>query len=86
MQHLGRRIDLIKHVAWLFHARREIYEPGWTEGNYEAHKDAVNARSRAESESSRDIAAVDSGLWNRYVATGATQSGKTLTCFVIFSG
>jgi hypothetical protein len=27
--------------------------------------------------------AVDSGLWNRYVATGPTQSGKTLSCFVI---
>jgi hypothetical protein len=27
--------------------------------------------------------AVDSGIWNRYVATGPTQSGKTLSCFVI---
>lgn len=27
--------------------------------------------------------AVDSGLWNRCVATGPTQSGKTLSCFVI---
>lgn len=27
--------------------------------------------------------AVDSGRWNRYVATGPTQSGKTLTCFII---
>ena len=27
--------------------------------------------------------AVDSGLWSRYVATGPTQSGKTLSCFVI---
>ncbi len=53
----GRRIDLVRYAAWLFHARRETFEPGWTEGNYEAHKDAVNARSRAQSESSRDIAA-----------------------------
>lgn len=27
--------------------------------------------------------AVDSGHWNRYVATGPTQSGKTLSCFII---
>jgi len=27
--------------------------------------------------------AVDSGLWTRFVATGPTQSGKTLTCFII---
>jgi phage terminase large subunit GpA-like protein len=27
--------------------------------------------------------AVDSGQWNRYVATGPTQSGKTLACFII---
>ena len=26
---------------------------------------------------------VDSGLWNRFFATGCTQSGKTLTCFII---
>jgi hypothetical protein len=53
----GKRIDLVRYAAWLFHARHETFEPGWTEGNYEAHKDAVNARSRAQSESSRDIAA-----------------------------
>jgi phage terminase large subunit GpA-like protein len=27
--------------------------------------------------------AVDSGNWSRYVATGPTQSGKTLSCFII---
>jgi hypothetical protein len=27
--------------------------------------------------------AVDSGRWTRYVATGPTQSGKTLCCFVL---
>jgi len=27
--------------------------------------------------------AVDSGLWSRHVATGPTQSGKTLSCFVV---
>lgn len=27
--------------------------------------------------------AVDSGLWSRHVATGPTQSGKTLACFII---
>lgn len=26
---------------------------------------------------------VDSGRWNRCVATGPTQSGKTLSCFII---
>jgi hypothetical protein len=29
------------------------------------------------------FAEVDSGNWSRYVATGPTQSGKTLACFVI---
>lgn len=53
----GQRIDLVRYAAWLFHARRETFEPGWTEANYEAHKEAVNARSRLASESSRDIAA-----------------------------
>lgn len=27
--------------------------------------------------------AIDSGLWNRFVATGPTQSGKTLACFLV---
>jgi phage terminase large subunit GpA-like protein len=27
--------------------------------------------------------AIDSGMWSRYVGTGPTQSGKTLSCFVI---
>lgn len=53
----GRKIDLVRYAAWLFHARRETFEPGWTEGDYQAHKEAVNARSRQASESSRDIAA-----------------------------
>ena len=53
----GRRIDLVRYAAWLFHARQETFEPGWTERNYAAHKEAVNARSRVASESSRDIAA-----------------------------
>jgi hypothetical protein len=33
----GRRIDLARYTAWLFHARRELsstFEPGWTEANY----------------------------------------------------
>jgi len=53
----GGRLNLVHHAAWLFHARRETFEPGWTQGDYEAHKEAVNARSFAMSESSRDIAA-----------------------------
>ncbi|HSW50306.1 MAG TPA: terminase gpA endonuclease subunit, partial [Bryobacteraceae bacterium] len=53
----GRKIDLLRYAAWLFHSRQETAEPGWTEANYEKHKDAVNARSRADSQSSRDIAA-----------------------------
>ncbi|MBI1373648.1 MAG: hypothetical protein GC159_13040 [Phycisphaera sp.] len=53
----GRRIDLARYAAWLFHARRETFEPGWTEVDYQKHKEAVNARGRAASESSRDIAA-----------------------------
>ena len=52
-----RRIDLVRYAAWLFHARRETFEPGWTETDYARHKDAVNARGRVASESSRDIAA-----------------------------
>jgi hypothetical protein len=56
----GRRIDLVRYVVWLFHARRDLpatFEPGWTEGDYKTHKENVNARSRALSASSRDIAA-----------------------------
>ena len=59
----GRRIDLVRYAAWLFHARRDLSgagaggEPGWTEADYQKHKDTVNARGRALSESSRDIAA-----------------------------
>jgi hypothetical protein len=56
----GRRIDLVRYAAWLFHARQELFEPGWTEGdpaNYARHKESVNARGRAMSESSRDISA-----------------------------
>jgi len=54
----GRKIDLLKYVAWLFHLRRtQSLPPGWTEANYEQHKEAVNARSRDLSESARDIAA-----------------------------
>lgn len=33
--------------------------------------------------SARWFELVDSGLWNRFFATGCTQSGKTLDCFVI---
>lgn len=54
----GKRIDLLRYTAWLFHQRRAGERPGVTEnGGYESHKDAVNARSRLASESSRDIAA-----------------------------
>ena len=53
----GKRIDLVKYAAWLFHQRSEELPPGWSERDYEKHKEAVNARSRAKSESSRDIAA-----------------------------
>jgi hypothetical protein len=53
----GKRIDLVRYAAWLFHARRQAFEPGWTEGDYESHKESVNARSREQSESSRDIGA-----------------------------
>jgi hypothetical protein len=53
----GKRIDLVRYAAWLFHARHESFPSGWTEADYEKHKDAVNARARASSESSRDIAA-----------------------------
>jgi hypothetical protein len=53
----GRHIDLLRYAAWLFHARCQTFAPGWTEANYEGHKEAVNARGRAQSESSRDIAA-----------------------------
>jgi hypothetical protein len=53
----GKRIDLLRYAAWLFHVRQETTPAGSGERNYEAHKDAVNARSRLTSESSRDIAA-----------------------------
>jgi hypothetical protein len=54
----GERIDLIKYAAWLFH---KLHDPaghdGANEAVYAAHKEQVNARGRAQSESSRDIAA-----------------------------
>lgn len=54
----GKRIDLLRYTAWLFHERadgprQESVNP--TDG-YQIHKEAVNARNRAMSESSRDIA------------------------------
>jgi len=54
-----RRIDLLRYAAWLFHARQASTEAGWSEGdpvNYARHKEAVNARGKAASESARDIA------------------------------
>ncbi len=59
-----KRIDLVRYAAWLFHARHapgnEDAGPDTHTQGHEAHKDAVNARSRASSESSRDI---DSEGW-----------------------
>jgi hypothetical protein len=55
----GRKIDLAKYAAWLFHARKETFKAGWAEKDYEAHKDAVNERSKEESKKSRDIAKDD---------------------------
>ena len=40
----GKKIDLLRYAAWLFHARHETFESGWTENDYEAHKDAVGTR------------------------------------------
>ena len=53
----GKRIDLVRYTAWLFHARREMDAAGGGEGGYEAHRESVNVRSRSASESARDIAA-----------------------------
>jgi hypothetical protein len=54
----GRRIDLIKYAAWLFHERHSRSDAPATEADaYEKHKELMNTRSRAMSESSRDIAA-----------------------------
>ncbi|MEI8197726.1 MAG: hypothetical protein WCI73_17670, partial [Phycisphaerae bacterium] len=54
----GKRIDLLRYAAWLFHLRQQALETVTGEsGGYESHKEAVNARSRLASESSRDIAA-----------------------------
>jgi hypothetical protein len=54
-----RRLDLLRYAAWLFHERQEMsQEPDTSDSAdslYSRHKDAVNARSRAASESSRDI-------------------------------
>lgn len=76
----GKRIDLVRYAAWLFHARHETFEPGWTEGNYEAHKDAVNARSRAQSESSRDIAA-EGWIHGPVDAARKDRCRKSFRCF-----
>ena len=54
----GRKIDLVRYAAWLFHARREDqHAPGAGLGDYEAMKEAANQRNRSISESARDIAA-----------------------------
>ena len=54
----GKRIDLLRYAAWLFHLRQQaLGAVAGESGGYESHKDAVNARSRQASESSRDIAA-----------------------------
>lgn len=54
----GRKIDLVRYVAWLFHARHDRRPaPGAGPGGYEAMKEAANQRNRALSESARDIAA-----------------------------
>jgi len=50
-----RHIDLLRYAAWLFHERHAAAGAGG--GDYEAIKDAANQRSRAISESARDIAA-----------------------------
>ena len=53
-------IDLIKYAAWLFqelHTSQQVPPPGWTEADYAAHREQVNARGRVLSESARDIAA-----------------------------
>jgi Phage terminase large subunit (GpA) len=56
----GQRIDIARYAAWLFHERKVsastlggTYNPG----AYERHREAMNARSKVQSESSRDIAA-----------------------------
>ena len=54
----GRKIDLVRYAAWLFHLRRDDHPtPGAGLGDYEAMKEAANQRNRAISESARDIAA-----------------------------
>ncbi|MCC7407363.1 MAG: phage terminase large subunit family protein, partial [Phycisphaeraceae bacterium] len=53
-----RRVDLLRYAAWLFWERRQTESGGSDEPglDYARHKDAVNARNRLASESSRDIA------------------------------
>jgi len=54
----GRKIDLLRYAAWLFHTRfGDQPAPGSGLGDYEAMKDAANQRNRSLSESVRDIAA-----------------------------
>jgi hypothetical protein len=51
-----RRIDLLRYAAWLFHERRGSADGAPGGDAYARHKEAMNTRSRAASESSRDIA------------------------------
>jgi len=54
----GRKIDLLRYAAWLYHSRfGDQPVPGAGLGDYEAMKDAANQRNRSLSESARDIAA-----------------------------
>ena len=44
----GKRIDLVRYTAWLFHDRRDSLNETVAEADgYEALKDAANARNRA---------------------------------------
>lgn len=50
----GRRIDLLRYVAWLIQVRHEP-KPQSSPGGYEAMKEQARARSAALSQSGRDI-------------------------------
>jgi len=52
-----QRVDLVRYAAWLFHARFEAKPTAVNDRtNYESIKETANKRSKAISESARDIA------------------------------
>ena len=72
----GRRIDLLRYVAWLIQVRHEP-KPERDAGGYEAMKEQARARNAALSQSGRDIGDLPA-------VANAERKAKAATCFRFF--